>query len=606
MDVKAERKKDAQEEGGHIYELKNKGYVIDKDFGEDYVFISYSSKDWEKVLYDIVYETCKNYGLRVYFDTNFDDGDESWITQFEKNMKHPHCKAVFAFVSPNYKSSYATLMELLAASVYRKPVLPIVLNKVSVGDNFTNTGLGTQRYSNCDVNELWEPELMVFNNLFFKVVYDEENTAIKNKEQAMNVLYTRKKSSNYEPYIEELSFEALKNNADFWDYKKIDFTDEEAKKRFWDSMPKEEKKSHGEEYLIVKNNARLIEEILANMDKNSINGINKDYSKALYDKLTSKSGLNIDSVFSEALIDIVETPGSPVPDPVPAPGLVPAPAVKACIKDESTPPKPYSGGYTYTIFGKEYTAEAREQGKLMFDAFEALIERYPDCAEKLTQRTSVAKAEDVKNANTKESDPTYFRGCKSFMVGNQEYLVGTSYGFKAKLAEIKGMFKICGANPNEFILNGDALAEPPKSDSTTDSITDSGEDGYIYTIFGKEYTAGSRDQGKLMYDAFEALIERYPDCAEKLTQRTSIARAENVKNANTKESDPTYFRGCKSFMVGNQEYLVGTSYGFDAKMAEIKGMFKICEEDFGQFVIVSAPQKSTRSTNGKKGIGELI
>ena len=70
-------------------------------------------------------------------------------------------------------------------------------------------------------------------------------------------------------------------------------------------------------------------------------------------------------------------------------------------------------------------------------------------------------------------------------------------------------------------------------------------EGYKYTIFGEYYEAGSREQGKLMFDAFESLIKRYSGCEEKLTQKTSVARAENVKNANTPEADPTYFRGCK-------------------------------------------------------------
>lgn len=52
--------------------------------------------------------------------------------------------------------------------------------------------------------------------------------------------------------------------------------------------------------------------------------------------------------------------------------------------------------------------------------------------------------------------------------------------------------------------------------------------------------------------------------------------------------------------------IVGTSYGFDAKISEIKGMFKICGEDYGEFNITSAPEKSTRGANGKKGLAELL
>jgi uncharacterized repeat protein (TIGR02543 family) len=103
-----------------------------------------------------------------------------------------------------------------------------------------------------------------------------------------------------------------------------------------------------------------------------------------------------------------------------------------------------------------------------------------------------------------------------------------------------------------------------------DAIKDSPDEGYSYTIFGKEYKAGSREQGKLMFDTFTALVDRYPDCVENLTQRTSVSRAEDVKKANTQEAIPTYFRGCKEFEVNGYKYLVGTSYGFKAKIAEIK------------------------------------
>lgn len=136
-------------------------------------------------------------------------------------------------------------------------------------------------------------------------------------------------------------------------------------------------------------------------------------------------------------------------------------------KDEDVSPIPKEG-YQYTIFGKEYRAGSREQGKLMYDAFEALTSRYPEYAEQLTQRTSVAKAIDVKKANTKDADPTYFRGCKSFDIEGEKYLVGTSYGYNAKISEIKGMFKICGVPLSEFVLDGKPIG-PDIGSETGDS-----------------------------------------------------------------------------------------------------------------------------------------
>ena len=42
-------------------------YLCKEDSGEDFVFISYKSDDYKEVLDDIIYNTCKNYGLKVYF-----------------------------------------------------------------------------------------------------------------------------------------------------------------------------------------------------------------------------------------------------------------------------------------------------------------------------------------------------------------------------------------------------------------------------------------------------------------------------------------------------------------------------------------------------------
>ena len=252
------------------------------------------------------------------------------------------------------------------------------------------------------------------------------------------------------------------------------------------------------------------------------------------------------------------------------------------------------GPFSYTIFGKEYFSTG--QADLMYNAFAALIEKYPNVAEKLTVRTSVARAEDVKNAGTKAAYPTYFRGCKVFKIGNLEYLVGTSYGFEEKLKEIKGMFRLCGADISQFVLNGESLSDNKKIKqvNSEEENLDLEEKIYKYTIFGKEYS--SRGQANLMYDTFEALVARYPNLVERLTNRTCVSKAENVQNAGTKESNPVYFRGCRLFIVEGKEYLVGNSYSFDAKLAEIKGMLKLCGVREDEFQLISAPEKSKRNT----------
>lgn len=85
---------------------------------EDYVFISYKSDDWERVLGKIVRHMVETYGLKVYFDKNFDRDNDSWVSNMTSAIRTGKCRAVLAFVSKRYMVSYACLMELLTARGY--------------------------------------------------------------------------------------------------------------------------------------------------------------------------------------------------------------------------------------------------------------------------------------------------------------------------------------------------------------------------------------------------------------------------------------------------------------------------------------------------------
>ncbi len=112
-----------------VKELKNN--LCDADGNKNYVFISYKSDDWETVLTDIVYRLVKDYGLNVYYDGSFDKNPDSWLTQLKKNMEPMKCKGVLAFIDKEYRTSYATIMELMfsqtRAARKDKRVIPIYL-----------------------------------------------------------------------------------------------------------------------------------------------------------------------------------------------------------------------------------------------------------------------------------------------------------------------------------------------------------------------------------------------------------------------------------------------------------------------------------------------
>ncbi|WP_295213331.1 toll/interleukin-1 receptor domain-containing protein [Ruminococcus sp.] len=266
--------------------------------------------------------------------------------------------------------------------------------------------------------------------------------------------------------------------------------------------------------------------------------------------------------------------------------------------------------YRYTIFGKECYAGSGGQGQLMFDAFEALTERYPQKVEALTELSSVIQAEKV---DGNDNPPVYFRTKKRFTVAGKDYYVGTSFSLGDKLTQIKKMFQKCGESPDEFVLlkegetapkpSNNISSEEPKPAVNTEPVhttaantsTTAVIDEYVYTIFGEEYRAGSKEQGKLMYDVFEALTKRFPQKADAMTAATSVALADTVEYANdTKRAYPTYFRACKKFEVAGKEYYVGTSYGFKAKLDQINKMLNICGVPQSAFVLVSYPELAKR------------
>ena len=102
-----------------------------------YFFVSYKSDDWEIVLNKIVRTLIGKYGLRVYFDSNFDKDNASWCDNMRDALRCPKCKGVISFVSTEYFSSYACAMELLYANskdVYRShknkmvEIIPIIVD----------------------------------------------------------------------------------------------------------------------------------------------------------------------------------------------------------------------------------------------------------------------------------------------------------------------------------------------------------------------------------------------------------------------------------------------------------------------------------------------
>jgi len=722
--------------------------VTTYESGEDYVFISYRGNSWKTVLTEIVYKLQKEYKLRIYFDKEFASDTNIWIKQFIKNMDSSHCKACLCFIDEGYVTSYATLLELMHAmnprSKLRESIFPVSfpINWGKLDSEDWNTGLG----KNDPDNPGWEEEKRTFDHEF-KIIkkgypsvedYYYEGADLRGCDckDIMAIIQPKNKRDyvNEDAYYRQFIVDPLK--------KKCPSVFADAKIPEYKVTIENDGKQTA---LQIKEGECVPKQDSGVKDGFDFGGWFVSDTNEEWDFSTPiHKDIKIYAKWETADV------GSTQPNPN-----------GQDQKDE----------HVYTIFGQEYHAGGREQGKLMFDAFEALTTRYPEYAEQLTQRTSVAKAEDVKNANTKNADPVYFRGCKAFNIEGVEYLVGTSYAYKAKLSEIKGMFKICGVPLSEFVLDGEPLGSghtdsmPPvektlweyntkgtrsklmwngettgvsavitvlkgsavaapspnfeksckpaytlKADLEAKGIIQNGKftqdytydkvstminllnggsvstpaevksghlrkldeknkdvvkgndlaisvatkliegtatsgkelddneklmglnesysvnfdasktveevggktvpskkksefaDGYNYHIYGIEYHAGRREQANLMYDTFNAIINKHPDKVEDIVANcTSVSKKSDILDFGTRNAMPPYFRMCKEFTVNGEVYVVGSSYDFENKIAQIYRMIDACGEDRSIFELEGFEQKKKRDKidNGK-------
>ena len=100
------------EEKAEIRKLNSEIKVTTKDDKEPYMFISYKSDD-RLMMLKIVHRLHTVYGLRVYYDKDFDVKNDLWVKQMENNMSSAKCYGMLAFFTKKYYMSYATCMEMM-------------------------------------------------------------------------------------------------------------------------------------------------------------------------------------------------------------------------------------------------------------------------------------------------------------------------------------------------------------------------------------------------------------------------------------------------------------------------------------------------------------
>ena len=269
----------------------------------------------------------------------------------------------------------------------------------------------------------------------------------------------------------------------------------------------------------------------------------------------------------------------------------------------------YADGYHYYIYGTEYQAGRREQARLMYDTFKALIEKFPEKADDIAEAcTSVAKKSDVLFPGTRDSKPAYFRICQEYTISGTEYVVGSSYGFDAKIAEIYRMIDACDESRETFRLDG-YEQKTSKTAGTGERDEDKTSEGeFVYEMWGEQHTAGKL--ATLMHDVFELIAAKYPNKIPEIAQEdsvTALAYKGAVDNKELPASKLNYFQAKKEHEVNGELYYVSTRYNREQGIGQIKKMLEKCEGNSDSLKIISYPQKSSHGkTSTKAGIGELL
>ena len=113
--------------------------------------------------------------------------------------------------------------------------------------------------------------------------------------------------------------------------------------------------------------------------------------------------------------------------------------------------KSSDSGMNYVLFGEAFKGN---QSEMMLNIFEKVISKHPDKLEELSSKLTCMSLVDYDLQENRMTMKPYFRARKMFYVVGKKYCVGTSYGLKDKLAQIRKLLNICGEPNNMLSIKG--------------------------------------------------------------------------------------------------------------------------------------------------------
>ena len=533
-----------------IDELKKKledGWIK----GEPYVFVSYASKDKEKV-YEFVYELRKR-GINVYIDIELQENiSKNWLQNIKERLYDVDCVAMISFLSLNYFRSYACLIEQL---VTRSEDL-----KMEKGKYLENFYIALDD----NMSTIQKMEDAVYNNTVAK---ESQSMAIKMVPEEVNVLkdvmedniaVKSKLKKDVRSTIDGL------NTAHRVAISMLSYIFKESSYSI-------------QKYGTAGDCAQLMYNNFTN-DKND--KINIDVLEELKEKYNNDSVAADDSVTAVDNTNITDN---------------------TSITDNTrTRQATSTGDIRFTLYGKEYELN---QSDMMLTFFAHVLNKHQDIVDELPSYNGMNCVSDVDyslSENRKADMPTYFRSCEFFEFANGSHIcVGTSYSVVDKLKKMALLLNICGESPE--IFSSEQVELPAVKVRGGSSAGGKGSGALVkFSVYGNEY---AQNQTDMLGTICSSVIAKHPD---KLEEAADALLCIDVKDYTdvAKEDRPVYFSLMNRYEVNGTAYSVGGSFGMKEKLKMIARLLIMCDEskdiiDIEDYEIPDVKVKAAAGTKKK-------
>jgi hypothetical protein len=556
-----------------IDELKKKledGWIK----GEPYVFVSYASKDKEKV-YDFVYELRKR-GINVYIDIELQENiSKNWLQNIKERLYDVDCVAMISFLSISYFRSYACLIEQL---VTRSEDLKMEKGKylenfyIALDDNMsTIQKMEDAVYDNTVAKESQSMAIkMVPEEVNVLKDVMEDNIAVKSKlkkdvRSTIDGLNTAHRVAiSMLSYIFKESSYSIQKYGTAGDCAQLmynNFTNDKNDKINIDVLEKLKEKYNNDSVA----------------DKNNI----VIDSVAVDDSVTSADNTNITD--NTSITDNTNITDS------------------THIKDNTrTRQATSTGDIRFMLYGKEYELN---QSDMMLTFFAHVLNKHQDIVDELPSYNGMTCVSDVDYSlpkNRKADMPTYFRSCEFFEFANGSHIcVGTSYSVVDKLKKMALLLNICGESPE--IFSSEQVELPAVKVRGGSSAVGKGSGALVkFSVYGNKY---EQNQTDMLGTICSSVIAKHPD---KLEEAADALLCIDVKDYTdvAKEDRPVYFSSMNRYEVNGTAYSVGGSFGMKEKLKMIARLLIMCDEskdiiDIEDYEIPDVKVKAAAGTKKK-------